>query len=278
METIGIVGCGLLGAALAERYNAAGFVVSGFDIDGPTLERFPGRRAESLNDLRGCRYVVLCLPHSGVSATVLNELALTTGATVIDSTTGDPDEMAGLADSLATCGVPYLDATIGGSSRQVRIGEAIAIVGGDKDTFSACTHLFDAFAARTFYVGEAGSGARMKLAMNLVLGLNRAALAEGLTFAKVMGLDTALTLEILKAGPAYSQAMDAKGGKMLRGVFTAEARLSQHLKDVRLILEQAREKGKALPLSEVHRALLEKAEAGGFGAADNSAIIKAYDD
>jgi 3-hydroxyisobutyrate dehydrogenase-like beta-hydroxyacid dehydrogenase len=274
---IGIAGCGLLGSALCDRYLAAGFSVRGFDIDSGTMARFPGEHATSLRDFPDCGRIVLCLPNSLVSAVVLAELDLKAGMIVIDSTTGDPGEMAGFAQMLAARGVGYLDASIGGSSKQVRAGEAIAIVGGDANAFAACRPLFAAFAARTFHVGEAGSGARMKLVLNLVVGLNRAVLAEGLTFAKRSGIDPALALEILKSGPAYSKAMDVKGQKMLSEDFTAEARLSQHLKDVRLILDQARRQGRPLPLSELHRTLLEKAEAAGFGAADNSAVIKAFD-
>jgi 3-hydroxyisobutyrate dehydrogenase-like beta-hydroxyacid dehydrogenase len=274
---IGIAGCGLLGSALAERYLAAGFRVLGFDIDAATLARFSGERAASLQDLRECVRIVLCLPNSHISAEVLAELDPRAESIVIDSTTGDPDEMRGFANTLAARGVSYLDATVGGSSKQVRAGEAIAIVGGEASVFEACRPLFEAFAARTFHVGEAGSGARMKLVLNLVLGLNRAVLAEGLRFAKSSGIDPALALEILKAGPAYSKAMDVKGLKMLSEDFTPEARLSQHLKDVRLILDQARQQGRPLPLSELHRTLLEKAEDAGFGAADNSAIVKAFD-
>jgi 3-hydroxyisobutyrate dehydrogenase-like beta-hydroxyacid dehydrogenase len=274
---IGIAGCGLLGSALAERYLAAGFRVLGFDIDAATLARFSGERAASLQDLRECVRIVLCLPNSHISAEVLAELDPVVESIVIDSTTGDPDEMRGFANTLAARGVSYLDATVGGSSKQVRAGEAIAIVGGEASVFEACRPLFEAFAARTFHVGEAGSGARMKLVLNLVLGLNRAVLAEGLRFAKSSGIDPALALEILKAGPAYSKAMDVKGLKMLSEDFTPEARLSQHLKDVRLILDQARQQGRPLPLSELHRTLLEKAEDAGFGAADNSAIVKAFD-
>ena len=274
---IGIAGCGLLGSALGHRYLEAGFRVRGFDIDSETLALFPGEHATSLRDLRDCDRIVLCLPNSRISAVVLAELDPKVGTIIIDSTTGDPGEMAGFAQMLEARGVGYLDACIGGSSKQVRAGEAIAIVGGDTNAFAACQELFAAFAARTFHVGETGSGARMKLVLNLVLGLNRAVLAEGLTFAKSSGIDPALALEILKASPAYSRAMDVKGHKMLSEDFIAEARLSQHLKDVRLILDQARQQGRSLPLSELHRTLLEKAEAAGFGAQDNSAIIKAFD-
>jgi 3-hydroxyisobutyrate dehydrogenase-like beta-hydroxyacid dehydrogenase len=81
---------------------------------------------------------------------------------------------------------------------------------------------------------------------------------------------------VLKAGPAYSRAMDVKGHKMLGGDFAPEARLAQHLKDVRLILKTAETHGARVPLSTLHRQLLEEAEAAGYGAADNSAIIEVF--
>jgi 2-hydroxy-3-oxopropionate reductase len=114
----------------------------------------------------------------------------------------------------------------------------------------------------------------MKLISNLVLGLNRAALAEGLAFASAIGIDPAAALEVLKGSSAYSRAMDVKGQKMIAGDFSVQARLSQHLKDVELMLQAARDAGQSLPLSETHRQLMQQAEACGWGDLDNSAIIK----
>ena len=108
------------------------------------------------------------------------------------------------------------------------------------------------------------------------IGLNRAALAEALALARRVGLDAALTLEILKAGAAYSYVMEAKGDKMVRGDFSAQARLAQHLKDVCLILAVGEQAGAKLPLSALHRRLLERAEAAGYGDADNSAILTVF--
>jgi 3-hydroxyisobutyrate dehydrogenase-like beta-hydroxyacid dehydrogenase len=108
-----------------------------------------------------------------------------------------------------------------------------------------------------------------------VLGLNRAALAEGVLFAEAIGVPAESALEALKAGAAYSRAMDVKGRKMIEGDFRPQAKLSQHLKDVRLILESAARARLALPLSEAHRGLLERAEALGLGELDNSAVLEA---
>ncbi len=113
--------------------------------------------------------------------------------------------------------------------------------------------------------------------MNLVLGLNRAALAEGLGFARRCGLDPVAVLDVLRGGAAYSRVMDTKGPKMLAGDFAPEARLAQHLKDVRLIRSQGDRAGAHLPLSEVHERLHAELVRAGFGECDNSSVIRAFD-
>jgi 3-hydroxyisobutyrate dehydrogenase-like beta-hydroxyacid dehydrogenase len=128
--------------------------------------------------------------------------------------------------------------------------------------------------SEVFHTGPSGSGARMKLVTNLVLGLNRAALAEGLALGEAIGFDPELTLRIMRRSPAYSRAMDVKGEKMIRSEFSPDARLSQHLKDVRLMLELGSHAGLPMFLSEAHRTVLEQAEAAGLGALDNSALIQ----
>jgi 3-hydroxyisobutyrate dehydrogenase-like beta-hydroxyacid dehydrogenase len=146
---------------------------------------------------------------------------------------------------------------------------------GAEEAFARSRDLLEAFANRVFHVGPVGNSSKMKLATDLVLGLNRAALAEGLAFAASLGLDLEQTLGILRESVAYSRIMDTKGHKMVSGDFRPQARLSEHLKDVRLICELGKELGAQLPLSQAHQALMEQAEAAGLGGLDNSAIIKA---
>lgn len=281
--TLGLIGLGLLGSAMAERFKAAGFDVVGFDLNADRRREFEasgGKLAASPRDVaEACRRVVLSLPDANVSQTVVDQVlpALKPGDVIIDTTTGDPEQMQAIAEAAAQAGVFYLDATVGGSSRQARDGDVMVMVGGDADTCESCRDVFDAFAHQVFYVGPSGSGARTKLVLNLVLGLNRAVLAEGLAFGRSIGLDPAVTLEILQAGPAASAAMQTKGAKMIAEDFETQARLSQHLKDVRLILTAGGRSGAKLPFSELHRQLLESLEQAGYGDADNSAVIKAFD-
>jgi 3-hydroxyisobutyrate dehydrogenase-like beta-hydroxyacid dehydrogenase len=282
-RSIGLVGLGLVGSALAERFLDAGLGVVGYDIDPARRRQFTtlgGRCAGSAGEVaRSCGRTVLSLPTSEVVEEVLGEAGddLRDGQMVLDTTTGDPERSAAVGARLAARGVHYLDAAIAGSSEQVRTAAAVALVGGEPAAYADCGDVFRCFARESFHLGPWGSGARMKLVVNLVLGLNRAVLAEGLAFARACGIDPAEALKVLRAGPAYSRAMDAKGRQMVEHDFRPQARLAQHLKDVQLILAVARRTGAAVPLSELHRDLLERLTAAGLGDADNAAVIRAFE-
>ena len=282
-KTIGLVGVGLLGTALARRLLETGFQVVGFDLDDARtdgLERAGGQAAGSLDEVaNSCSRLIFSLPDSRTVAEVTNELleSLDEGAMILDTTTGDPEASKSLAERLALWGVTYLDATVAGSSQQAQQGDVVLMVGGSKVAFDHCHDVFSSLARQTFHIGPAGAGSRMKLVVNLVLGLNRAVLAEGLSLAHACGIDVNTTLDVLRSGAAYSAAMDSKGAKMVQRDFTPQARLSQHRKDVGLILTLAQSHQTELPLSRLHAELLDRAIQLGFGDLDNSAILKVFD-
>lgn len=282
-RTVGLVGLGLVGTAIAESLLAQRFDVVGFDISSERchqLEKSGGKSVSSAAEVAGqVEHVILSLPDTNAvrqvvegPAGILEAESLPTH--IIDTTTGDPEETMSLAKRLAERAITFLDSTISGSSRQVRERKAVFMVGGDKAEFEKCTGIFSALAENAFYVGPSGSGSKAKLASNLILGLNRLALAEGLVFAEKLGLDLEAFLELLKATVAYSAIMDTKGEKMLTGDFTPQARVRQHHKDVALILKYAKRAGQELPLSKTHLDILEKSIAAGDADLDNSAIIR----
>jgi len=282
-EPIGLIGLGLMGSAMAGRFLARGFDVLGFDTDPACLAGLVsgnGRAAASVAPLAvSCRRIILSLPDSDVVQTVIERLEpnLRPGQVILDTTTGRPEEALAVARRLAGRGVSYVEAMISGNSSQVRTGDVLIFAGGAAEAIAQCEDLFTCFASKVLHVGEWGSASRMKLVSNLVLGLNRAVLAEGLAFAGKLGLNLEQTLVALRESMGYSRVMDTKGNKMIDGDFEPQARLSQHLKDVRLMLESAASAGQRLPLSETHRDLLELAERLGFGALDNSAILRAIE-
>jgi 3-hydroxyisobutyrate dehydrogenase-like beta-hydroxyacid dehydrogenase len=279
---IGVIGLGLMGMAMSERLLQHGFDVRVWNRTRQKADPLLDLGASwSENPLADCDRIIISLYTSDVVESVLarlmNEMQVSPfvdklrGKILIDTTTGSPEQSAAMCVHFASFGIHYLDAPISGSSEQTRRGEAAVMVGGERSAFEACNDLWPMLGANVYHVGTSGSAAKMKLISNLVLGLNRAALAEALVFAQSMGVDPVSALEVLRGSMAYSRVMDVKGQKMLDEDFSVQARLSQHLKDVRLILAS----GATLPLTETHCQLLEQAEAMGLGELDNSAIIKA---
>ena len=278
---VGLIGVGLLGSAIGRRWLKAGFSVTVFDNDRAKVDALiaDGARGAETPQMvfASSNRVALALPHSVISARVLAAAEVSkNGQVVLDMTTGDPAEMAAIAGESRKKGIRYCDTTIGGSSAEAAAGSAIIMAGGEQEAFESCRDLLELVARRIFWLGPAGSGARMKLALNLVLGLNRAVLAEGLGFAKSCGIDPALALEVFRSGPAYSRVMDTKGEKMLCADFVPQARLAQHRKDVDLILQEAARHSAHAPFSRLHRNLLVLLEQAGYGGEDNSAIIRAF--
>ncbi|HYT61846.1 MAG TPA: NAD(P)-dependent oxidoreductase [Haliangiales bacterium] len=280
---VGLIGAGLMGLAMAERLCAGGHDVLGWDISSAqrsALSNLGGAVAGNSNEVfTRCNHVILSLPDDDVVTRVLTEAspALRAGQIVMDTSSGAPDTAAKIDRLLAPRGVDYLDATVSGNSEQARHGEVVMMVGGSRAAFEKCQELFRLFAKHIIHTGPCGSGAKMKLITNLVLGLNRAALAEGLVFARSLGLNDEQALQVLRDSMAYSRIMDAKGEKMVQEDFEPHAKLSQHLKDVRLMIEAAAKTNTKLPLSETHRDILVFGEQNGLGQLDNSAIIRAIE-
>ncbi len=277
----GLIGLGLMGTAFAQRLRAAGWEVTGFDVAPASRQRAKKLGAQIVRGnaavFAACDRVLLSLPTLRETELVLADArsVLRPGHLVLDTTTGEPEHAEAIHARLTAQGVRYLDTTVSGNSEQVASGDdVLTMVGGDADAFAASLDLLRVLTPRVRHVGPCGSGARMKLVTNLVLGLNRVVLAEGLCFAEQLGFTRRAALEVLLDSKAYSSIMDTKGEKMVTEDFTPQARLSQHLKDVRLMLQAAEAKRFNLPLTKVHRQILEAAEAAGLGALDNSALIK----
>lgn len=275
---IGVVGLGLMGTAITERLLEFGWNVRVWNRTREKAEPFLAKGAQwSDRPFLDCDRIIVSLFSSDVVNDVLTPWLddVRPGQIVIDTTTGDPEDGQRWATEFAARGAVYLDAPISGSSEVTRRGEATVIISGDEVAYRQCQDVWPMLGKNIFHVGSSGAAARMKLVSNLVLGLNRAAVAEGLVFAEALGLDLPATLQVLLGSAAYSRQMETKGPKMIAGDFAVQARLSQHLKDVRLMLRGAEATGCTLSLTETHRRLLEAAERLGFGDADNSAVIEA---
>jgi 3-hydroxyisobutyrate dehydrogenase-like beta-hydroxyacid dehydrogenase len=280
---IGLIGLGLVGHAIATRLMAAGFAVVGFDVQEPAraaLRAAGGELASSAKQVgarAGCVALAVFDTDDVVHVLESPDGLLAPGhrvRTVLDCSTGDPEALQALAARMKARGVDLLEAPLSGSSQQIGAGEATQLLGGEARVIERCDAVLRAIAARRVHVGPAGMAARAKLATNLVLGLNRAALAEGMVFAETLGISAGAFLELVLATPARSAAAEVKGPLMVSENFEAQSRIRQHLKDVDLMLAAAQKSGQPLPLSQAHARLMRDAIDAGDGDLDNAAIIR----
>ena len=289
MARVGVIGCGLMGTAVAQRLVAAGFEVLAYDIDAAKREAIArtGASPESVASvvIAGCEINVICVfdtqqvenviagPGGGLDAIAQGG----TGTRIfVVSTTCDPGKLAALAARVAPSGAVVVEYPVSGTSRQVARGEGVGLTGGDPALIERAAPVLDAICARRHYLGEVGNASRAKLAVNLILGLNRAALAEGLVFAARLGLDPVAFLEVARGSAAYSAVMDVKGTPMAKREYAnVQSRVDQSLKDFTLMLEQARAQGQVLPFASVYARMMEDCLAHGEGEWDNAAILEA---
>jgi len=283
-RSVGVIGLGLMGTALATRLSGAGLPVVGTDIDRgreKTLIDLGGAWAASGRAVaeRCERLFVAVLTIDQVEAVVedLGTVAAKPGlgsTVVFCAATCPPERVAALAGRAARDGIVLLDTPVSGTRAQVTKGDGLGLIAGDRTAVERHADALDAVYPRWSFLGAAGDASKAKLAINLILGLHRAALAEGLVFAERLGLDPGAFLEVARQSAAYSQVMDVKGHKMVKGDYAPQGKITQNLKDVTIMLDEARRVGQELPLGGVFADILRACVAQGEGERDNCAIIE----
>jgi 3-hydroxyisobutyrate dehydrogenase-like beta-hydroxyacid dehydrogenase len=280
---VGIVGMGLMGQAFISNMRKSDFYIQGFDIDPKRmddLKSLGGHPVESPAAVaRGVNWVITSLPNSGiVRNAVLGAKGIVEGAQqglyITDTTTSRPEDSESLFRELAGRGIRFLDAAVSGSSTMASAKDLIIIAGGNREDFEACRPVFEGFSRAAYYMGSAGSGARTKLIVNLVLAGNRLALAEGLVLAEKAGIGLKNLLSVLQDGACGSKTMAEKGPKMIDADFTKQSQIKMALKDSRLILEQGQQFGAPLLLTNIWSQLVQAAYEKGYAEKDSIAYIE----
>ena len=283
VPVIGIAGLGLVGQALALRLRSAGFTVLGFDVDptrGELLEASrPGAALPSLEKLAAdCDCLLVAVFDDAQVRAVAAGLLAARGrrvSQVICITTALPATLREVGANCSAAGLGFVEAPISGSSAKIAAGEGRMFAGGTPADIERAAVVLDAITTHRKLVGQVGQASIAKLSTNLVLGLNRLALAEGMALAESLGLPRDRYLDLLLDSGATSRAAQEKGPMMVADHYEPPvATIAQHAKDVRLMLELGRETGQALPLSELHLALLTQSMARGDANLDNAAVIR----
>lgn len=280
--SVGIIGLGLMGIALSARLIDAKIPLVGFDIDPVRCGMFKcsgGMVATSVRELAGCCPAIIVAVYSGEQVEALfDEIIDGAGSTppvVICTTTCAPGEINGIAGRAARAGIALVEAPISGTSTEVLDGAATALLGGNGAVIDSVSRLLDILTPRALRIGAIGDAGRAKLAINLILQNNRAALAEGIAFAERLGLDGHAFLAAARQSAAYSRVMDTKGEKMLTQDFRPQSHLAQTLKDAELILAEAGRCGLRLPVTATQAELLRAAIRLAGPESDSAAVIEA---
>lgn len=280
---VGLIGLGLMGAAMTERLHAAGHRVHGFDPRDEARAAHEARGGVAHDGIEGvvgaAEVVLLSLPSGQVTLEVCLgpgglAHAARPGTLVIDTSTIHPDEASAAASGLAAADIHFADAGVSGSSNNVADGDGYAIVGVDAALFPTVRAVMSPFCSDVVHVGGSGDGMRAKLVINAVLSLHRAALAEGLVLAEKLGVDTGRMLDVLRGSLAYSKAMDVWGPRMVARDYRPSSRLRQHNKDAQIILSLARDHGAPmLGLAQANH-IVQAGLANGYGDSDNAILAE----
>jgi 3-hydroxyisobutyrate dehydrogenase-like beta-hydroxyacid dehydrogenase len=282
MATIGVVGVGLLGSAVAGRLRETGHAVFGHDVEPAGLERLAalgGVPAGSAAEVaRKADAVCTLLPSlASVESAILGADGIVAGArpgqTIFQMSTISPALTERLARETAARGLVFLDCPISGTSGMVARGHGTIFVGGDRDAGERWRPVLESILPVVVHVGAAGQAMLLKLVANLLVALNSASVAEALTLATRGGLDPQMVLDVLRTGAATSRMLDVRGPMMVRGEFPAQMKLDLFMKDLHLIQEAAASVGAPLPLTDVAERLYAAARAAGHGGEDLAVVI-----
>src|SRR6266511_1733427 len=269
MTTIGIVGLGLLGHAVASRLIKAGHGVVGFDLLPARVEALTalgGAAAPSAAAVaRSAEAVCTLLPSlASVEEATLDAGGIVAGArpglTVIQMSTISPTLTTRLAEEMSARKLGFLDCPVSGTSAMVERGDGIIFVGGERALYERWRPVLESVLPRAVHVGRAGQAMVLKLVANLLVALHSAAAAEALT-----------------ASAANSRMLELRGPMMARGEFPAQMKLDLFMKDLHLMQEAAAAVGAPLPLTDLAERLYAAAQAAGHGGEDLSVVVTALD-
>ena len=286
MKRIGIIGVGLLGSAVASRLLKGGFEVAAYDT------RLEQVRALQTQGLIAAASIAAAAAEADAVFTILPSLEsvetaiLGTGGlietapqncTVIQMSTVSPNLTRRLGKAAAAKALGFLDAPMSGTSAMVERGDGAIFVAGDRARADACQPIFDAIAKKTHYLGNVGMASVAKLATNLLVGLNTAALAEALVLGAKGGLAPAVLVDIFKESAAASKMVDVRGPLMASHRFDAQMKIDLFLKDFKLMLEEGLRLGVPLPLTSVTQQLTLATALAGRGEEDLAAIVTTFE-
>jgi 2-hydroxy-3-oxopropionate reductase len=203
--------------------------------------------------------------------------ALTKGKTVVDMSSISPMDTKEFAKKINALGCDYLDAPVSGGEVGAKAASLTIMVGGPQAAFDLVKPLFELMGKNITLVGGNGDGQTCKVANQIIVALNIAAVGEALLFASKAGADPAKVRQALMGGFASSRILEVHGERMIKRTFAPGFRIGLHQKDLNLALSGARTLGLALPQTAGAAQLMQACAANGMQDLDHSALVRALE-
>ncbi len=286
MKKIGFIGLGIMGKPMAQNLLKAGYELTVYDIVSERMEdllKAGARRGSSGKDVTAkSEIVITMLPNSPhVREAVLGPGGVLEGAKpgtiLVDMSSIAPLASQEIAAQAQAKGVAMLDAPVSGGEPKAIAGTLAIMVGGPQETFDQVKDILTKMGSSVTRVGEIGSGNVTKLANQIIVALNIAAMSEAMVLATKAGVDPEKVFQAIRGGLAGSTVLDAKVPLALKGNFMPGFRIELHIKDIANALDTAHELGVPVPLSSVVMEIMQALKADGKAGNDHGGIIQFYE-
>jgi 3-hydroxyisobutyrate dehydrogenase len=283
---VGVIGLGSMGFGVAASLLKAGFQVHAYDVRREALDRFEtvGGIAAASPAALGAEVqavIILVVNAAQTDAVLFGEngaaAAMRKGAVVISSSTVAPEYAKQLGIRLHAMGLHNIDAPVSGGAAKAAIGQLSVMGSGSPAAFDQCQPVFDAIAAKLYRLGdEPGKGSTVKMINQLLAGVHIAASAEAMALGIKAGADPAALYEVISNSAGSSWMFQNRVPHILAGDYTPLSAVNIFIKDLGIVLDSARKESFPLPLTATAHQMFLAAAAAGYGAEDDSAVVKIF--
>lgn len=286
MEKIGFIGLGIMGKPMAKNLVKAGYDVTVNDLNSAAVNELVGAGAKKADSPKAVAeitdIIITMLPNSPhVRQVVLGENGVLDGAKegaiIVDMSSIEPLESQAIGAETAKKNVTLLDAPVSGGEPKAIDGSLAIMVGGDEKAFNKVKPLFDIMGSSATLVGDLGAGNITKLANQIIVAINIAAVGEALTLAAKAGVDPQKVYEAIRGGLAGSTVLDAKAPMMINRNFEPGFRINLHIKDMDNIIKTAHGVGVPAPLSASVMEMMQALKVDGYENEDHSSLVKFFE-
>ncbi|KAL5990706.1 putative oxidoreductase glyr1 [Asimina triloba] len=229
--------------------------------------------------MKKCKYTIAMLSDPSAALSVVFDKdgvleQMCDGKGYIDMSTVDADTSIKISEAIAKKGGYFLEAPVSGSKRPAEDGQLVILAAGEKALYDEVIPAFDVLGKKSFFLGEVGNGAKMKLVVNMIMGCMMNAFSEGLILADRSGLSQQKLLEILDFGGIANPMFKQKGPAMIQSSFPTAFPLKHQQKDMRLALSLGDENAVSMPVAAAANEAFKKARSLGLGDHDFSAVYE----